>query len=111
MRSSWYRRKVPTLSGNRNFVYYTYRNSANFPLIRQIQVEYIKSKEKFLILLYPSSITSQQKLLECYKEMLSDEELRKNVYLYDSVEIIISIKAMVPGSDLLEKMLKIFQLI
>lgn len=104
MQNRWYRRNE--LFPVHMYDIITYRNSAYSPLIRQIKVQYNRLKKGFIISLHAPSVATQQKILDCFKTILSETEFKNLIYCF---EISIHTYEIAANSELLAKMIKAFE--
>src|SRR5436190_3349706 len=98
MLNRWYRRHET--DSNPLYLHFVYRNSAQFPLIRQIEVKYVRHLKEFGIAIYPPNISAQQKIIECFKPFFTEAEFR-NFDCYTGVEISIDTNGIAADSELL----------
>lgn len=105
MSNRWYKKNFI----GRNPHCFYYRNSRYVSLLRQIKIEYHASNE-FSISIRASSIANQQKILACFKTILTEDEFKNNFYCLSASEISINTHEYIQaGSAFLEKMMKVFE--
>lgn len=108
MQNRWYRRHEIFPVHMYDIV--TYRNSVYSPLIRQIKVQYCKPRSGFIITLHVLTAATQQKIVECFKTILTEAEFKNFIYYSDAIDISIhTFEISAHAKQLLTKIIKTFE--